>query len=74
MSFLRKNARRLRDLRRQGVPINGNNILTGDWGICKTGDYIDPKTQKEWLTQLRPDAKVPQLLTTPRRLLRGRSA
>jgi len=74
MSFLRKNARRLRDLRRHGVPITGDYRLAEGWGAREEGDYIDQKTQKEWLAQLVPDAKAVSLAAVPKRLRRGRAA
>jgi hypothetical protein len=52
MSAIRKNARRLRDLRHHDVPIGGDYRLTAAWGDIEKGTYIDVKTQKEWLMKL----------------------
>lgn len=54
MSSQRKNARRLRDLREHGVPIDSDYLLTEEWGSREQGEYIDVKTQKEWLAKLGP--------------------
>jgi hypothetical protein len=74
MSFLRKNARRLRGLRRHGVPINPDYTLAQDWGVRMAGERIDEKTQKEWLAQLQPDKPKTLARPLPKGLRRGRVA
>ena len=74
MSFKRKNARRLRELRKIGVPIDGNYRITAKWRDYEVGDYIDEKKQKELIAMLRMPAVVKPPAKFPARLRAGRTA